>query len=127
MNLSITNISITKVQVEVIRHLQEPLYAHVQVFDQPSIDNKKGHKVIPNCTTFRIKYVMSYTVLVSCADQEGSQGSGSTLKNHKTIGFLSNTGPDPLKNSQRYQASNTGQDPLKNHKATKPAILVRIP
>ena len=28
------------------------------------------------------------------------------LKNHKTIGFLSNTGPDPLK----------------NHKATKPAF-----
>ena len=27
-----------------------------------------------------------------------------TLKNHKNIGFLSNTGPDPLK----------------NHKATKP-------
>ena len=23
--------------------------------------------------------------------------SGSTLKNHKNIGFLSNTGPDPLK------------------------------
>ena len=31
-----------------------------------------------------------------------------TLKNHKNIGFLSNTGPDPLK----------------NHKATKPAFNV---
>ena len=28
----------------------------------------------------------------------GGQGSGPPLKNHKTIGFLSNTGPDPLKN-----------------------------
>ena len=32
------------------------------------------------------------------------RGSGPPLKNHKNIGFLSNTGPDPLK----------------NHKATKP-------
>ena len=31
-----------------------------------------------------------------------------TLKNHKSIGFLCNTGPDPLK----------------NHKATKPAFNV---
>ena len=36
-------------------------------------------------------------------------GSRPTLKNHKNIGFLSNTGPDPLK----------------NHKATKPALNVR--
>ena len=36
------------------------------------------------------------------------QGSGSPLKNYKNIEFLSNTGPDPLK----------------NHKATKPAFNV---
>ena len=35
---------------------------------------------------------------------------GWRLKNHKNIGFLSNTGPDPLK----------------NHKATKPAFNVGI-
>ena len=34
----------------------------------------------------------------------GGSGSGPSLKNHKNIGFLSNTGPDTLK----------------NHKATKP-------
>ena len=39
----------------------------------------------------------------------GDRGSGPPLKNHKTLGFLSNTGPDPLK----------------NHKATKPAFNVR--
>ena len=36
----------------------------------------------------------------SCADPEGGdKGSGPSppLKNHKNIGFLSNTGPDPLK------------------------------
>ena len=36
----------------------------------------------------------------------GDRGSGTSLKNHKNKGFLSNTGPDPLK----------------NHKATKPAF-----
>ena len=36
----------------------------------------------------------------------GGGGGGGGLKNHKNIGFLSNTGPDPLK----------------NHKATKPAF-----
>ena len=38
----------------------------------------------------------------------GGRGSGPSLKNHKNIGFLSNTGPDPLE----------------NHKATKPAFNV---
>ena len=38
----------------------------------------------------------------------GGRGSGPPLKNHKNIGFLSNTGPDPLK----------------NHKAAKPAFNV---
>ena len=28
----------------------------------------------------------------------GGMGFGPPLKNHKNIGFLSNTGPDPLKN-----------------------------
>ena len=36
----------------------------------------------------------------------GDRGSGPPLKNYNNIGFLSNTGPDPLK----------------NHKATKPAF-----
>ena len=53
------------------------------------------------------------------ADPEGGGGGGgggggqgqvvrSPLKNHKNIGFSSNTGPDPLK----------------NHKATMPAFNV---
>ena len=34
---------------------------------------------------------------ISCADPEGDMGSEPPpLKNHKNIGFLSNTGPDPL-------------------------------
>ena len=31
--------------------------------------------------------------------------SGPPLKNHKILGFLCNTGPDPLKNHKIYQAS----------------------
>ena len=46
----------------------------------------------------------------ACADPEGEQGvrTPPPLKNHKNIGFLRNTGPDPLK----------------NRKATKPAFKV---
>ena len=38
----------------------------------------------------------------------GAEGPDPSMKNHKNIGFLSNTGPDPLK----------------NQKATKPAFNV---
>ena len=44
----------------------------------------------------------------TCAGPEGRQGVRTPLKNHKKIGFLSKTGPDPLK----------------NHKATKPVFNV---
>ena len=46
----------------------------------------------------------------ACADPEGGgdRGSGPPLKNHKIIGFPSNTGPDLLK----------------HHKSTKPAFNV---
>ena len=42
----------------------------------------------------------------SFADPEGSGGQGvrTSLENYKNIGFLSNTGPDPLKNHS-YQSS----------------------
>ena len=40
----------------------------------------------------------------------GTGGPTSPLENHKNIGFLSNYGPDPLK----------------NHKATKPAFNVGL-
>ena len=62
----------------------------------------------------------TYADLHSCSDPEvgggggGGGGAGSPeppppLKNHKTIWFLSNTGPDHLE----------------NYKATKPAVNVR--
>ena len=41
-------------------------------------------------------------------DPEGGQGVWTPLKNHKNIGF----------------SSNTGLDPLKNLKATKPAFKI---
>ena len=47
----------------------------------------------------------------TCTDPEEGHGVRiSLLKNHKHIGFL----------------SNTGSDPLKNHKATKPAFNVGL-
>ena len=46
----------------------------------------------------------------SCADPEGDRGSGHPLKYHKNIGFLSNSGPDPLK----------------NYEATEPAFNVEL-
>ena len=49
----------------------------------------------------------------ACTDPEGGGGRGggsrTPLKNHKNIGFISISGPDPLK----------------NHKATKPAFNCR--
>ena len=52
---------------------------------------------------------MSFEVLVTtfmaCADPEGDRGSGSPLKNHKNIGFLSNTGPDPLEYHKATKSS----------------------
>ena len=51
-------------------------------------------------------------LMMTCRPMGGSRGGQGvrtpTLKNHKNIGFLSNTGPDPLK----------------NHKATKPTFIV---
>ena len=46
-----------------------------------------------------------------CGSRGGGRGRGSgiPLENHKTMGFLCNTGPDPLK----------------THKATQPAFNVR--
>ena len=41
----------------------------------------------------------------TCADTEAGTGGQDPLKNHKNMGFLSNTDPDPLKKSQSYQAS----------------------
>ena len=45
----------------------------------------------------------------ACTDPEGwDRGVQTSLEYHKAIGFLSNTGPDPME----------------NHKATKPAFNV---
>ena len=57
--------------------------------------------------------LLEQTVLHSCTDPGGgggggNRGSGAPLKNHKNIGFI----------------SNTGLDPLKNHKAIKPALIL---
>ena len=60
---------------------------------------------MPLCYTF----IFILNQLSACAVPEGGAGDlppPPPLKNHKNIGFLSNTDPDPLE----------------NHKATKPAF-----
>ena len=44
----------------------------------------------------------TYSRIQACADPEGWGGQGvrTPLKNHQNIGFLSNIGPDPLKNTK---------------------------
>ena len=46
------------------------------------------------------------------------RGSGPTLNNHKNIGFLSNSGPDPLKNQEATEpAFNVGPSAACHHNA----------
>ena len=67
--------------------------------------NTKGYVIdlIKRCPLL-FYYIYYLTLLysdapLSCADAEGGgRRSRPTLKNHKNVGFLSNTGPDPLKN-----------------------------
>ena len=40
--------------------------------------------------------------LKSWAGREGDRGSGTPLENHKNIGFFSNTGPEPLKETSQH-------------------------
>ena len=65
----------------------------------------------------------------------GDMGSGPPLKNHKSIGFSSNTGMDLLKKSQGYQVSikiwaiiGTTVSPFTNEeKTTKNVVKVGPP
>ena len=52
--------------------------------------------------------LLEKSILISWAESEGDRGSGPPLKNCNKLGFLSNTGPDCLK----------------NYKATKPEFNV---
>ena len=55
----------------------------------------------------------------TCADPEGGNGgSGPHLKKHKNIGFLSNSGPDPLKNYEATEpAFNVGPSSARQQNA----------
>ena len=67
----------------------------------------------------------------SCADPEGDRRSGPHLKNHKNIGFLSNTSLYPLKN-HKIQNSMMGhhqpasKKPFKWRFAGRPMIAPHI-
>ena len=55
-----------------------------------------------------------------CVSRGGDRGSGPPLKNHKNIGFSSNTGPDPLKNREATKpAFNVGPSLACQGKAIK--------
>ena len=54
----------------------------------------------------------------ACTDLEGGQGVWIPLKNHKNIGFLSNTGPDLPKNHKDTKpASNVGPSSARQQNA----------
>ena len=58
-------------------------------------------------------------------DPDGGRRSGTAPpENSQDIGFLSNTGPNPLNNHKKKKhASNTGPNPLNNHEEKKHAII----
>ena len=65
----------------------------------------------------------------ACADQEGKRGDRGRdppppphLKNHKNIGFLSNTGPNPL-NNQKAIASQHSVLGYHRHASEVPEIV----
>ena len=69
---------------------------------------------------------------IACVDPEGDRGSGPPLKNHKLIGFLSNTDLDPLKitkllgqNSMLGHHRHASETPFKWHFAGGP-IMSRL-
>ena len=51
-----------------------------------------------------------------CGGGGGGRGSGHSLKKHKNIGFLSNTGPDPI-NTAIKPAFNVGQSSARQRNA----------
>ena len=54
-----------------------------------------------------------------CAYPEGGRGVRTPLKNHKSIGFLSNSGPDPLENHKiTMPAFNVGPSSIRQQNAT---------
>ena len=77
-----------------------------EIISRMSVDHNKALKNYPiskelkSCSHFPHIRLQEYIICVrgSCADPEGwGQGSRLPLENHKTIGFLSSTGLDPLK------------------------------
>ena len=57
-----------------------------------------------SASQYSLNRVLVFHLKKPCEDPEGGQGVLNPPKNHKNIGFSSNTGPDPLKNCS-YQAS----------------------
>ena len=67
--------------------------------------SSQGVKPFFNKLSHIYQYFLRYQVVLvfsnTWSDPEGYRGTGPPtppLKNHKNIGFLSNTGPDPLNN-----------------------------
>ena len=63
-----------------------------------------------HCTSIYLMFLRSesnYQTATTCADPDGRPGVQTPpLVNHKTMGFPSNTGPDPLEN---YKTTMLGQ------------------
>ena len=57
------------------------------------------------------------TVYTACVDPE-VVGVRTPLKNHKAVGFLNNTGTDPMNNQKATKPAFHDSPVLNNHKAT---------
>ena len=69
-----------------------------------ALSRTKANPSLRKCVDSPEPSLLAYTKYKG-GSRGGDRGSGPPLKNHKNIGFISNTGPDPLKKSQRYKAS----------------------
>ena len=81
--IGISNIQVWYMTFAVTSPFTGQLVQSIELLEKP---DKQQYTTI-------VKLSMKLTY-ISGADR----GSGHHLKNHKNIGFLSNTGPDPLKN-----------------------------
>ena len=87
IQLNVLNVSVLEGRTHDHNILKVTLFAYLFPISTSQISRIKNY--LPN----------------ACADLEGKgAGCSDSLKNHKNIGYLSNTDPDPLK-SQRYHVS----------------------
>ena len=77
-------------------------------------------KSVPRITNWHCEACLTNMVAkMATASMRGSRGgwgSGHHLKNHKVVGLLNNTGPDPLKNHKKNKPASDGLSATRQRK-----------